>query len=177
MKLAKRWRLDGLGRGQQGLSVIELLLVLGLTGLIGAVATMSISQLFITAPISNDQNTAINQVRNAGHWISRDVQMAKAVDDSPGGSALLQLTVDNWDASQTYTVVYSLVDSSDGLRELWRDRGGQQTLVAQYIKPRETGVTDCQWDGEVLTVTITAQVGDKVETRVLEAKPRPDQPA
>jgi len=83
MKPARRWLRNGPGRSQQGLTLIELLLVLGLTGLIAAVATMSISQMFTTAAISNDQNTAINQVRNAGHWISRDVQMAKAVDDNP----------------------------------------------------------------------------------------------
>lgn len=163
--------------GEKGLSLIELLLVIALTGIIGAVATMSISQVFTSAAISNDQNTAINQVRNAGHWISRDVQMAKTVNDNPGDPKFLELTCENWDASETHTVIYSLLDSSGGLKELWRDWDSQQTLIAQYIKPRETGVTDCSWDGEVLTVNITAQVGDKTETRTLQIKPRPDQPA
>lgn len=160
-------------KSQRGFTLIELLLVIGLTGIIGAAATMSIHQIFTGTALSNDQNTAINQVRNAGHWISRDVQMAKPntiVVYEPTEQNFLGLTIwEDPNGDTTHTVTYILQDG-----KLWRNYDAEQTFIAQYIKPKEQGVTWCQWNGEVLTVTITAQVGDKTETRTFQVKPRPD---
>lgn len=167
-----------LKKNQRGFTLIELLVIIGLTGIIGAAATMSIHQIFTGTALSNDQNTAINQVRNAGHWISRDVQMAQSVDHNPGDPKFFELTWTDWDDSELHTISYSLESIPAGLNKLKRsetdNNGTTQTFIAQYIKPKEQGVTWCHWDGEVLTVNITAQVGDKTETRTFQVKPRPD---
>jgi len=151
--------------------MIELLVIIGLTGIIGAATTMSIHQIFTGTALSNDQNTAINQVRNAGHWISRDVQMANNVTDSPEDGNFLKLTWTSWSGGN-HIVAYSLLESSSGLKELWRDYDGQRTLIAQYIDPYNT---NCTWHEvtSILTVTITATIGDKTETRTFKIKPRP----
>ena len=46
------------------------------------------------------------------------------------------------------------------------------SIAAEYIDP-DVAKTRCDWDGEVLTFTVTATVGDESETRVYEVKPRP----
>ena len=162
-------------KNQKGFTLIELLIVIALTGIISAATAMSIQQVVTGTALSNDQNTAINQVRNAVHWISRDVQMAKTINDSPEPPKFLDLTWESWNGSQSYNVTYELLDSPDGLKVLQRNYDGQQMLVAQYIKPEGAG-TDCHWDEveKVLSVNITAEVGDKTATRALQVKPRPD---
>jgi len=159
----------------KGFTLLELLIVIALTGIISAAAAMSIHQVFTSTALSNDQNTAINQVRNAVHWIGRDGQMAKTVNDSPEPPKFLELTWESWNGSQSHNVTYELLDSPDGLKVLQRNYDGQQLLIAQYIKPEGAG-TDCHWNEveRVLSVNITAAVGDKTETSALQIKARPD---
>ena len=161
-------------RSQRGYTLVEMLLVVALVGIIGAAATMTISQLMTGTILCNDQNSAINQVRNADQWIRRDAQTAKSIDDNPAAPKFLEMTVwENADGTASHTVTYSYVDSSGGLKDLHRDSGTQQIMVAQYIDPASTS---CSWDSveRVLTVTITAHLGDKTETRTIEVKARPD---
>jgi prepilin-type N-terminal cleavage/methylation domain-containing protein len=163
-------------RNQRGFTLVELLVAIAITGIIGSTAAMSVQQVIMGTTLSNDKNTAINNVRNAGYWISRDVQMAQPskIKDSDELGAnelaneLLYLGWQEWGGSP-HTVNYTLQDG-----ELWRDYDGGKTLIAQYIKPKQNGVTDCHWDGEVLTGNITAQVSGKIETRTFQVKPRPD---
>jgi len=159
-------RLNG---SQKGFTLVELTVVIALAGIIGAAIIMSTHHVIRGTTLSNDRNTAVNQVSNACHWISRDVQMAQTVDDNPGGATLLELTWVEW-AGTPRTVDYVLQ-----VGELWRHYGGQQTLIAQYIRPKGAG-TDCQWDDleKVLNVNITAEVSGKTEVRTFQVKPRPD---
>ena len=170
--------LKRLSRSQKGFTLVELMIVIALTGIISTAAAMSIHQVLTGTALSNDLNTAINQVRNAGYWISRDAQMAQSVDHNPGDPKFFELTWTDWDDSELHTISYSLESIPAGLNKLKRsetdNNGTTQTFIAQHIKSKEEGVTWCQWDGEVLTVTITAQVGGKTETRTFQVKPRPD---
>lgn len=198
MQLEKPPMLKRLKGGEKGLSLIELLLVIALTGIIGAVATMSISQVFTSAAISNDQNTAINQVRNAGHWISRDVQMAKTVEPDNGDlTKFLILTwLDPEDETRQHRVIYKLESyRSSGLTKLVREHYypwypdnpdasllESTTLVATNIVPPCDEPADdpaCKdkdtWcypytKGEVFTVSMTACNDGDYEMRNEEPK-------
>jgi Tfp pilus assembly protein FimT len=178
MRLKKTSTLKRLESNQKGIGLVELIIAIAITGIIGAAATMSIHQVLTGTALSNDLNSAINQVRNAGYWISRDVQMAQNVDHNPAGPKLFELTWTDWDDSELHTISYSLESMPAGLNKLKRsetdNNGTTQTFIAQSIKPKGEGVTWCQWDGEVLTVTITAQVGGETETRTFQVRPRPD---
>ena len=164
--------LNKLRENQHGFTLVEMIIVVALIGIIALAATIAIHQVLTGTTLSNDLNTAVNQVRNAGHWISRDAQMAKPgsdtiVDSSHlGDSDFLQLTI--WEdatGDTTRTVMYTLQDG-----ELLRD----DQLIAQYIQPKQEDVTWCDWDETTLIVTITAQAGEESETRTFEVKPRPD---
>jgi len=53
------------------------------------------------------------------------------------------------------------------------------TYIAKYIDFTIDPVTgepktNCDWNGEVLTFTVTATVGGQSETRIYEIEPRPD---
>jgi len=156
---------------QKGFTLVELLVAIAIAGIIGAAATMAVHQVITIPIISNTQNTAINNVRNAVHWISRDAVMANNVDASPAGGEFLKLTWNSYDGS-SHNCTYDLLDSLGGLKELRRDYDGQQTSIAQYIDPHNT---NCNWNEleRTLTVTITATVGDETEARTFEVQPRP----
>ena len=158
-----------LAKNQKGFTLVELLVAIAIAGIIGAAATMAVHQVITIPIISNNQNTAINNVRNATHWISRDAQSANStsIDVSPKFLSLERL---EWDSGNwtSHAIDYTLEDNV-----LWRyyDSGTAGTLIAQYI---DTEKSNCHWDGDVLTVTITSKVGNNSETRTFEVKPRPD---
>jgi len=172
MKVKKPSMLRRLEGKQKGFTLLELLLVIALTGIITAAASMAIHQVLTGTTLGNDLNTAVNQVRTASYWIERDALMAQTVVAVAPGSPLILTWTDSSGAD--HEITYTLVDvSGSELKELWRDFDGQQAVIAQYIKPTQTGVPDCYWDGEVLTGNVTAQVGDETETRTFQVKPRP----
>ena len=167
-----------LNRGQQGFTLIEMLVAIALTSIIGTAAIMAIHQVLIGTVLSNDQNTVINQVRNAGYWIEHDALVAQSVNASGESEFSLTLTWTDWD-DDTHQVVYGLEDSPGEVKRLQRqetinDAQVTTTMVGRYI---DADNTSCHWDGEVLTVNITAIVGDKTGTRIFQVKPRPDQVA
>ena len=174
-----------LGKIQKGFILIELIIALAIASAIGAATVLTAHNLITIPSMSNNSNTAINQVRNAVNWINKDVQGAapSTVDDSPSAPGFFSISLQEWDSGtwSTHTITYSLEDMAGtiGLRELWRydDYNSVTTsnIIAQYIEPEELGVTECSWDdiNSMLTVTITATVGDETKTRTFQVKPRP----
>jgi len=185
MKVKKPAILKKLRESQEGFTLIELLLVLALTGIISTAAAMSIHQVIAGTALSNDQNTAINQVRNAGHWISRDALMAQYiyVDSDPEAFLTLKWTKYSYNGGddEYHTIVYSLQDMSDGIGELKRTHYvGTSVTTEQFIadhiyyQPGEADSTAADYISPVLTVRITAKAGDAVETRQYEITRRPN---
>ncbi len=66
-------------KNQKGFTLIELIIAIALTGIIAAAAATSIHQVISGTALGNNYNTAINQVRNAGYWVSRDALMAQSI--------------------------------------------------------------------------------------------------
>lgn len=158
---------------ESGLTLLELIVVLALSSIIGAAAMISIHQIVTSSKFSSDMNTAINQIRNAEHWITRDARAARSINTSVGGNVLVSLQWESWDGSANHTATYTLVDTGGSLKELERDYDGSTTFVASYIDPAGTGA---DWDPNehLLTVNVTARVGQETESRTFEVKPRPE---
>ncbi|MBL7208561.1 MAG: type II secretion system protein [Dehalococcoidia bacterium] len=157
---------------QNGFTLVELLVAVAILGAIGGALSTAITYIIRGSDRTKDQAVILQQVQNAGYWISRDVQMA--VDVTPGGGGAL-VTVDQTDGVNDYVVAYVF----DGTT-LKRQLGGQQTLVAQYIVEGDTSFVD---DTEVgvdrftkYKLTIKASRGEAEVERVYEiAKRMPDE--
>lgn len=167
---------------QKGITLLEIVIALALIGIVSLAASVTYQQVILFTAVSNDENRAVNQVVNAQHWIARDVAGANpaSINDTPAAPAFFSLTRREWGSGSfdSHTIEYLLQPgASADLKELWREYDGtQRTFVAENIKAREDGVTDCEWDAtrEVLIVVVTAQVGRQTETRRFEAEVVPD---
>ena len=165
--------MKGLHKDQRGLTIIELLVVIILTGLITAAITTTFFQVFDMNTRTANHMSALSQVQQAGKIVSEDILEAQEIDDSPSGpEEFLKL---GWNSTETHEIIYTL-DLEDG--ELWRSESIDEgvptmTRVAEYIDSDPTK-TSCAWDDveKVLIFTVTATVGEESETRIYRVQPR-----
>ena len=113
---------------QDGMTLIELLVALALGAFIVLAVSIGIHQILTGTTQTTNHNNAINQVRSAEHWISRDARMAKpgnvVVNNNPAEDTLLQIVLWVDAGGTTSTITYTLVDGT-----LQRDRDSEQTFV------------------------------------------------
>ena len=154
---------------QKGFTLVELVIAISIATLVVAAAVAIWFQLTTVSARNSDYMAAYGQVQNAGYWFSRDaVQITQEpVVINPAPAELVSLTLDwvEWNGT-THQVVYTLDGDSGQLR---RSGTEGEFLVAQYI---DSNNTSCTWDGETLTLEITAQFGDRSATRTYKVEPR-----
>jgi len=162
-----------LHKDQRGLTIIELLVVIVLTGLITAAITTTFFQVFDMNTRTANHMSALSQVQQVGKLVSQDILQAQTV--LAGDTAGFPLSL-NWTeggiTGDSHEVVYTLEDG-----ELWRSEsidGEPPTLtrVAEYIDPDPTK-TSCDLQDNVLIFKVTATVGKESEQRIYRVQPRP----
>ena len=175
-KSGLRMYMKRLHKDQRGFSIIELLVVIVLTGLITTAVTTTFFQVFNMNVRTANHMSALSQVQQAGKLVSEDILEAQMVDDSPAGGEFLIL---GWNSTvpNEITITYTLEDG-----ELWRSESIDDvevtlTRVAEYIDSDPT-MTSCDLDGDVLIFKVTATVGqgtwgEESETRIYRVQPRP----
>ena len=161
---------------QKGLTLIELLVAMTVGAMIAGAVVASMFQLFTVSDRNSDYAAAFTQVQNAGYWVSHDaVQITEEPTViNPAPSQFVSLTLDwvDWEGD-AHQVVYTLEGSGQLKRSYSINGDPPETIViAQYIDPSPAN-TNCNWDGNVLTLEITAQVGDQTVSRTYKVEPRP----
>ena len=159
----------------KGFTLIEMVVALAITGIISLGAASATYHVMINGGRNADAVAASQYALNAVHWISRDVQMSQEVSTEGASGFPLTLQWVTWDNSE-HEIVYSI---EDGTLTRWYSIGGveeSEVVVAQYIDT-DTEMTSCVFSSGVLTLKITATVGEGLHAvsvgKVREIVPRP----
>ena len=160
-------------RGEKGFTLLEALIGVAIMGVIVVPLMMATTTLLTNPQRSTDQNVVLHQVQNAGHWISRDVQMAGTVDfDEPDVFLILSIPyVDDNNENNDYSVVY-LFYGSKLKRDVYDSEQAliSETLIADYIDTDNT--TFSAVDVGLYRLTVRAARGEAAVTRGYEVSQR-----
>jgi len=172
-----------LHKDQRGLTIIELLVVMILTGLITAAITTTFFQVFDMNTRTANHMSAVSQVQQAGKLVSEDILEAQAVraEGAMGFPLSLNWTEGGMDGD-SHEIIYTLEDMPSGeFKRLQREHKINSvpesiTIVAEYIDTDQTSCVcscnPCDCAGKVLTFTVTAKVGEESEQRIYRVQPR-----
>jgi len=109
--------------GEKGFTLIELLMVTAVVALIANAAAMSTFQVLRNTESNRNKMTAVNQVQNAGYWISLDAQRAQLVEaESANETAAV-----SWDQSE-----YGTLESDDVLYFAFSGNGGWGSNIEAF---------------------------------------------
>lgn len=161
-------------KSQKGVTMIELITVFAVMGIIASGVTATLYQVVVGSTHAANHMTAVQEVQNAGYWVSHDAQLIQAEPVIvKNGSQLdhFTFTWTDWNGTVN-TVTYTIVGT-----ELRRQGAGQQSVVAQFIDPAGTSIefNDTNGDGAKDTVIfkVTAVFsGLPPETREYRIVPR-----
>lgn len=162
-------RLKSIIKSQMGLTLIELMIALAITGIITGTATMITFQVFDGEARANNHMDAISRVQNAGREISRDAGMAQIVEWTDGDFPL-KLTWTKWEDNTTHRIEYSIENN-----ELRRDHYIDEVLNDYYVFEHVNCERDPGATGLSFILTATVGVGSQQisESRVYSITPRP----
>ena len=161
---------------QRGFTLIELLIALVISSLIVVPISMAFVQIMKITSQSRNHMLVVRQLQTAGYWVSRDSQMAKdAIWQEPASTPVelpWQLTL-SWEdvtGTEQYKAVYSITADNSLERAYYINnvQQGEPSLIAEHVvsDPIMTNFDKSVAYGAVFTVT--ASIGDTIETRVYD---------
>ena len=165
-------KMKNLRKDQRGFSMMELLMVIALTGIITAAITTAFFQVFNISTRTANHMIAVTQLQHAGKLVSEDMLQTQrgGINATPSGPGeFLKLGWISQNTSIVHNITYTMENG-----QLWRGEsidGGNAThiRVAEYMNLTET---HCVWNGSVLIFTVTATVGEETEQRIYNVRPR-----
>ncbi len=124
-------------RNEYGFTLVELVIVVALTGIIASVIGPAIFQLTTVSGYGEARLTAMHELQNSGYWFTRDGQMSI----SASGGASLSLSI-----PAAPGITYTLVGTN-----LQRYDGTSTIIMAKNISNASFSVS-----GRVITMTIAS---------------------
>lgn len=140
---------------QKGSTLLELLLVIAITGVIVPVVSASFVQIMRGRADIAERSVAMTDIDNAAHWLTRDLVLAQTTNLVEGASATSNMTI-NWSdrtawAGDEGTVNHSASYALSGT-QLLRNYNGEETIVGRYLTNAGFSV-----DGKMFTITLTSR--------------------
>ena len=146
-------------KDERGITLVELLVVLAITGLIVGILATVIYQIFDITGWGNSTLVVQHDLQNAATWLNRDVLTASRAEVS-GSQMVLEVPYYNTAVADflTRTITYTL--SGDEL--LREDASGSTLVLARYVDPSRFSFspTDIVTAPNVITVTLFSKEGD-----------------
>jgi prepilin-type N-terminal cleavage/methylation domain-containing protein len=147
---------------QHGFTILELLVALTISAVIGTVVMVSLFQIMNVSEGNKNRITAINQVENALQYVNRDVQSANSITlDSTSDSGFpVSMIWKTWD-NKTCKAVY-LMESGKMIRNYYENDLANPlrvNMVAQSIDTSSTSRTNCEYNNNLFTIKLTSTVG------------------
>jgi prepilin-type N-terminal cleavage/methylation domain-containing protein len=125
---------------QRGFTLVEVILVLGVLLILAVVITMSIAQVFTLNNNGTAHMTAVKEVENAVHYLTRDAQMAQEIKASGPDGFPLVLSWTQWNGDRI-DVSYR-IDSSRLLRS--HSLNGNPPVETVIVAHIDAGSTSCR---------------------------------
>ena len=162
-------------RGQKGFTLVEVLVVVAILGVIAVPLAYTTITLLTNPARSNDENVVLQQVRNVGDWISRDVQTSRSVtaSDPPSGFPLtLQIPVDSEEANDL--LIQYFFAGAKLKRQVYDSLGTltSETFIADYIDTANTSFSTVDATVGLHRLVVRAIRGEAQITLKYEASQR-----
>jgi len=157
---------------ESGFTLIKVILSLALMGILGIGVTATILQVFDESAHAGTNTEVVQEVENAGYWLSHDCLMTQTLLTGNSSGFPLELKWITW-GDQVIHINYILADGK--LERSMTINAGQPqyTKVAEHID-MDPLKTNCHYDDGVLTFTVTATKDSTSKTRTYQVKIRPE---
>jgi prepilin-type N-terminal cleavage/methylation domain-containing protein len=181
-------RIKIINRWESGFTLIEVLIALIISGLIGSGIAATTYQVININNMSSNRLIAVKQVEHVVDSISRDASSAQDVITSfgwSGGIGFVQFNWVTWD-NITKQVKYTLPFNQNSQNKNWNNQLKRIDNTVPATSIVMTNYLDYNWDNPgnsptnceynpttgVLTVTISCTAGGATETRTFQVVPR-----
>ena len=154
-------------RDERGITLVELLVALAITGLITGILVTAIYQIYQITGWGNNELVVQHDLQNAATWLNRDVLTASRAEVS--GSQMVLKVPYFAGTILTRTITYTL--AADGT--LTRDSGDSTVTVARRVDSVAFSATGMVTSS--ITITITSQAGDVNSRATLHLDMRPSE--
>jgi prepilin-type N-terminal cleavage/methylation domain-containing protein len=134
-------------RKQHGMTLIEILIALGISGVVVGGLAAAIYTIMSVTGRGNAEISILRDIQSASYWINNDARIARDITLTGGVPANGMIL--NWDDSEGNP--YSSNYTFSG-RELIRSFDGISSTIAWNVSSVEFSVTD-----DVLTYTLTSE--------------------
>ena len=158
-------------RSQGGFLLVEAILGVALTALIGLGASVAAAQVCTQTSRNSDYTIASRQAMNAVTWLGQDAQVAQAIsgiDTFPEDDLVFSWT---WWDNTVHSATYSL--SGGQLRRTYTSGETERVSVVAVSISSSASLTSCSLSGDVLTISVTAVLNKASVTKSRDVVPRP----